>query len=324
MNVSWGALHAGLQSVLDTALDAVVVMGRGGEVLGWNERAESCFGWRADEALGRQLSELIIPERYREAHRKGLARYLRTGKGPVIDRHIEISALRRDGEEIPVELSITASDQFGDKLFIGFIRDIRERHALAERQQRLLQESDHRVKNMLTVIGAIAQQTLRNSANLEEFGRAFLGRLDSYARAHRLLVGLDAHEVPLAALAEQVLGADVADGRAAFSGPDVQLKPRQVLGLSMILHELYTNAVKYGALCTDEGSVRLGWSVGGGEVELVWTEQGPTCDRPEPRSGYGAKMIDMSARSDLGGSVEREWRPEGLVFKLRFPLEAAE
>ncbi len=109
MNLSWGLLHAGLQTVLDTALDAVVVMGEDDRVIGWNAKAEQSFGWSADEALGAKLSELIIPPQYREAHEKGLAHYLATGEGPVLNQHIEITALHREGHEIPIELSITAS-----------------------------------------------------------------------------------------------------------------------------------------------------------------------------------------------------------------------
>lgn len=317
-----GPLHPGLQSVLDTALDAVVVMDRKGCVIGWNGRAEDCFGWSPDEALGSRLSDLIIPDRYREAHEAGLARFLETGEGPVIDRRIEIEGIGRDGREIPVELSITASEQFGGLLFIGFVRDISGRREQSERQQRLLQELDHRVNNMLTVVSAIAQQTARVCSDLPSFEKSFLGRIGSLAQAHRLLSGRVGGHLPIRVLAEQVLGADAASGRARFDGPDLLLKPRQVLGLSMILHELYTNAVKYGALCNDTGEIVLDWSERDGQVELIWSETGETCEGDAPSSGFGERMIAMSARADLHGTVERDWRPEGLVLRLRFPLEA--
>ena len=319
MNLSWGLLHAGLQSVLDTALDAVVVMDVGGLIVGWNDHAAEIFGWQPEEALGHRLSELIVAPQYRAAHEAGLSHYLSSGEGPVLNRRIEVTAIRRDGREFPIELSVTASDQFGDPLFVGFLRDISERQALIERQRRLLQESDHRVKNMLTIVAAIAHQTARNSADLPTFENAFSARLKSLANAHQLLVGLSEAEVALSVLAEQVLGADVRAGRARFGGPELLLKPTQVLGLSMIMHELYTNAVKYGALCTDEGQVALEWDCRDGMVECTWFEVGPPCDRSIQGTGFGERMIAMSAKSDLQGTVEREWRPEGLVAKLRFP-----
>jgi PAS domain S-box-containing protein len=320
MNLSWGLLHAGLQSVLDTALDAVVVMDLGGFIVGWNDHARKIFGWASEEALGRRLSDVIVAPQYRAAHEAGLSHYLSTGDGPVLNRRIEVTAVRRDGTEFPVELSVTASDQFGHPLFVGFLRDISERQALADRQRRLLQESDHRVKNMLTIVAAIAHQTARNSVGLPAFETAFSARLKSLADAHQLLVGSAEADVALTVLAEQVLGADVRAGRARFGGPELLLKSKQVLGLSMIMHELYTNAVKYGALCTDQGHVALDWDCHEDTVEFTWREVGPPCERNSHGTGFGERMIAMSAKSDLQGTVEREWHPEGLVAHLRFPL----
>lgn len=322
MNLSWGALHAGLQSVLDTALDAVIVMDRDGLVVGWNARATNTFGWTAEEAVGRRLSELIIPENLRSAHEKGLAHYLATGEGPVLDRHIEVEGVHRDGNPVPVELSITESDQFGGRLFVGFLRDISERKAATERQKRLLLESEHRVKNMLAVVAAMAQQTARTSSDIASFSAAFFGRLESLAKAQQMLAGNIAQDILLSNLAEQVLGANLAEGRAQFEGPQIVLNAQQVLGLSMILHELYTNAVKYGALCTDEGTIQLKWDVEDGELKMEWEETGTICEGNVPSSGYGQRMIDMSVKADLRGSIEREWRPDGLKVVLRFPLDS--
>lgn len=118
-----------------------------------------------------------------------------------------------------------------------------------------------------------------------------------------------------------MLGDDVAEGRARFGGPEILLKPRQVLGLSMILHELYTNAVKYGALCGEGGKVELDWPLSDGEVEMVWDESGASCTTDQPSSGFGQRMIALSVKSDLGGTIDRDWRPEGLRAVLRFPLD---
>jgi PAS domain S-box-containing protein len=321
MNVTAPILHAGLQSVLDTALDAVIVMDRDGMVIGWNGHATRLFGWDWCDVRGLRLSDTIIPPAYRDKHEQALARYLATGEGGLLNNHVEVSAIHRDGTEFPIELSVTASDQFGGPLFIGFLRDISERKAIAERHQRQLQESDHRVKNILTVVAAIARQTARASSSFDDFNEAFSGRLESLARAHQLLVGKVWDSVALSALAEQVLGADVADNRARFGGPSVLLKPRHVLGLSMVLHELYTNAVKYGALCGDEGHVALDWRVDGDELELTWMETGGFCDVDGHSSGFGHRMIALSVKSDLGGTIERDWRPSGLRAVLRFPLK---
>ena len=101
---------------------------------------------------------------------------------------------------------------------------------------------------------------------------------------------------------------------------DMVLALTGVLGLSMILHELYTNAVKYGALCTDEGQVVVDWDWQANSVKLIWTEVGPPCDRDSHGTGLGERMIAMSAKSDLRGTIDREWHPEGLIARLQFPL----
>src|SRR5215475_343920 len=120
----------GLRMILETALDEVIIMKSDGIVADWNDRAMSVFGWSSDEAVGRIMADLIIPERYREAHRKGLRRYLESGKGEVVGRRIEVSGLRKNGEEFPVELSISPIQDRDNILFIGFLRDITESHAL--------------------------------------------------------------------------------------------------------------------------------------------------------------------------------------------------
>lgn len=120
----------GLRLILETALDAVVIIKSDGIVADWNDRAMSVFGWSPDEAVGRIMADLIIPERYREAHRKGLRRYLESGKGEVIGRRIEVSGLRKNGEEFPVELSISPIQDGESILFIGCLRDITEHNAL--------------------------------------------------------------------------------------------------------------------------------------------------------------------------------------------------
>ena len=116
-----------LAPVLGTVLDAVVAMDRGGVIVGWNDQAAATFGWSASEAEGRKLEDLIVPVRHRDAHRTGLARMLAGGEPRVLNRRIEISALRKDGDEIPVELAITRADGCDGEVFVGFLRDISKR-----------------------------------------------------------------------------------------------------------------------------------------------------------------------------------------------------
>lgn len=130
----------GFAAVLDTALNAVVVMRSDGTVAGWNGVAERTFGWSFDEALNQRMSALIIPERYRSAREAGLAHYLDTGEGPVLNLHIGIKGVHRDGHELPIELSITRTEQGGQPVFLGFFRDISQRRDHERRQALMVAE----------------------------------------------------------------------------------------------------------------------------------------------------------------------------------------
>jgi PAS domain S-box-containing protein len=312
-----GLDQAGLGAVLRTALDAVVVMHPDGTVVGWNDVATSTFGWSFAEARGLRMSELIIPPRYRDAHERGLQHYLVTGEGPVLDKHLEIEAVTRDGRELPVELSITRTEQFGEPVFLGFLRDISERRDAARRQELMIGELNHRVKNLLGVVTAIAHQTARSVDTLPAFSHAFGGRLQSLARAHEVLTAATWQRAPLAALVGELVGPHA---QASVAGPDVLLDPRQLLSVSMILHELLANAIKHGALSRPEGQVALVWAVADGRIALEWIESGLSGVAAPTRRGFGWKMIAMSVQHELHGTTSSDWRDDGLTFHLAFPV----
>ena len=130
-----------IRPILDTVLDAVVVMDRDGIVRAWNRHAETMFGWTAEEAVGRVLGDLIVPPALREAHHRGLARFNREGIARVLDQRLELTGLRRDGSELPVELSITLVSREGKDAFVGFVRDISERRKAEAQLEFQLRES---------------------------------------------------------------------------------------------------------------------------------------------------------------------------------------
>jgi len=136
-----------LRPLLETALDAVVAMTSDGIVAEWNPVAERTFGWKREEAIGRLMADLIVPPVHREAHIKGIERYNRTGEARVLDQRLEISAIDRDGREFPVELSITATKIAGQKLFVGFLRDIGDR----KRAEQILVRQAHEAELLFEV-----------------------------------------------------------------------------------------------------------------------------------------------------------------------------
>jgi len=196
----------GLRLILDTALDAVVIMKSDGIVADWNDRAVSVFGWSRGEAIGQAMADLIIPERYREAHRNGLQRYLRSGRGDVLGRRIEVSGIRKNGEEFPVELSISPIRDGERILFVGCLRDLTERNALRLAQtevarvtQRMAMDETaativHEISQPLTAIASNANAALRWLAraapNLEEVRDALNRVVDDSHRTRELIAGI--------------------------------------------------------------------------------------------------------------------------------------
>lgn len=308
----------GLNAVLRTALDAVIVMDIDGVVRGWNQVAERTFGITANDARHRRMSELIIPVRHRAAHEAGLARFLATGHGPVLDTLIDIEALCADGREIPIELSITYTEHFGQPLFLGFLRDVTTRRE-AERTQRLLiDELNHRVKNVLAVVSSIAHLTSRNAGSPREFAEAFTGRLAALGRSHELLTSARWEQASLGALVELLTEpyAEEAE-RIEVRGEPVDLGSRDLIALGMILYELLTNAIKYGALSQPEGHLSIDWQQDDAVLLLTWTETGAVAIGQPAHVGFGTRMIDNSVRHDLGGTTEWDWSADGLIFRLR-------
>src|SRR5574341_197994 len=148
--------EARMRLVVDTALDAVIVMDSDGRITGWNAQAETIFGWSKTEALGRQLSATIIPPQYREAHEYGLGHYVASGTGPVLGKRIEISALHRNGREFPVELAVTPARLRDGVRFTAFLRDITEQKRT---EQRL--GSQYAVTSVLAEASSLAEATPR-------------------------------------------------------------------------------------------------------------------------------------------------------------------
>ncbi|USU03646.1 PAS domain-containing protein [Sphingomonadaceae bacterium OTU29LAMAA1] len=217
----------------------------------------------------------------------------------------------RDGDGATTGVAVTVMDVTG--------------LAEAEAHQRvLIAELNHRVKNMLAVVAAIASRTQRNARDLDEFYGAFSGRLGAMTRAYELLSRDAWRTVQLRDLATRELEPFGID-RVAFLGEDVMLGPRSALSVAMILHEMTTNAAKYGALSIDQGRVELfteranaGDERGGDAVRLDWRERdGPECTAPE-REGFGMQLVRNEASYNLRGVATVDFRPEGLALSLRF------
>jgi PAS domain S-box-containing protein len=294
---------------------------------------EMIYSDRAKEIYGLQPDQPVTYELIRDAtHPEDLpftsAQFQRAIDPEIRDRSsYEYRIVRPDG-------SICWAHAFGEAIFegppgaekavryAGTIQDITARK-LAERQQTVLvAELNHRVKNMLATVQAIAFQTLRGEVPLGEARGRFEARLMALSRAHNLLTA----ENWIGASLERVVAdatEHLSDGdRFDVSGEPLRLAPRAALALAMALHELGTNAAKYGALAAESGRVAIGWKVDGDRLRLEWRERGGPAVKPPNRRGFGSRLIERGLQADLGGAASLHFEPGGLRCEIEASLEA--
>jgi two-component system CheB/CheR fusion protein len=200
----------------------------------------------------------------------------------------------------------------------------------AEQHQRLLvDELNHRVKNMLTVVISLATQTLRRSGSLAEFSENYMGRIHALTSAYSLLSNEGWQTVSLRDLLMEEFKPFMASDRPniTLEGPKVMIGPRSALALGMAVHELITNAVKYGALSVVQGNVKLTWVVqstpDGEQLCLEWIEKdGPTVAKPTHR-GFGSTLIERGLKQDMAATVEIDFAPSGIIARVRAPLQSS-
>ena len=203
--------------------------------------------------------------------------------------------------------------------------DVTDR-VIGDRQQKLLlDELNHRVKNTLSTVQAIADQTLRTNADPGDFRRAFEARLMALSATHNLLTTTNWRSAELREVARLEFRPHGPE-RYRLSGPPVSLSPAQALALGMLFHELATNAAKHGALSSGDGQVDVAWRVRrrgeARELEIDWTERGGPPVAPPARRGFGSRLIERGLQGQLGGDTTLDYAPGGLRCRLRLPLAA--
>jgi len=277
----------------------------------WSAGATRLFGWSAAEALGREPAGLGWLE----------AAALQPFCDLSADNPRAVTSLQargRQGELFDCECYASALlDPRGRLTSVNvLILDVTERRRAEETQQLLIGELNHRVKNMLATVQAIASQTLRHAPSPADFSGSFTGRIQAMARAHSLLSDATWQGARLGDLirAQLRLGA-FDETRIAAAGPDLFLSPQLALHLGLILHELGTNAIKYGALSLPQGQVAIGWSVEGGSLRLSWAESGGPPASPPARRGFGTTLIEQSVKAQ-GGQARAAYERAGVRWEI--------
>lgn len=247
--------------------------------------------------------------------------------GDVTDYHAEYRIIRpSDGKVrwISAAAQIERDAQGRPQRLIGAHRDVTERRENEAEQRLLMQELAHRVKNTMAMIQAIASQTLRSADSLASANEAFTARLGALARAHDLLVAGQTADANIVDIVRSIIGIHGDASRFDLQGGDVVLGPKAALALTLILHELTTNAVRYGALSNATGRVGLSWRVdeieGVRQFRLRWQESGGPPVTPPARSGFGSRLIERSFPGARHGTASA-YLPGGLLFTLDAPFD---
>lgn len=311
---------ARLASIVASSDDAIISKTLDGHITSWNASATRIFGYHANEMIGQPITRIIPPELLAEEN-EIIARLKR---GERID-HYETVRVAKDGRRI--DMSLTTSplrDKSGRVIGASKVgRDITERKQAEQLQRTLTNELIHRIKNTLATVQAIASQSLLRAKSPSDFVSSFSGRIQAMAKAHTLLTktmmqGTDVTEL----VSEQVLLGVSNDDRISCSGPLLVLDAQQALHLALILHELTTNARKYGALSVPHGHLSVSWQMrtnGGRNLLLLWKESsGPKVTAPSER-GFGSTLIEQTLRAH-GGEASVHYNTDGVTWEIKLPI----
>lgn len=308
------------KATFENAAVGIAMVGADEVLVRVNDGLARMLGYRADEMEGRPLDRFTHPDDVSKGH----AAMARLRRGETDEYETEKRYLSKDGKTVWGHTSVSCVRHPDGTVAYGIkvVQDITDRKRSEEARQLLTREVSHRSKNMLATVQAIARQTAAKTP--ERFLENFSQRLQALAANQDLLVRSEWESVDLSSLVRSQLGHFAAslDHRIVLRGPAVSVSPSAAQAIGMAIHELSTNAAKYGALSDEAGRVEIGWSVEGDMFLMEWREtDGPAVTPPTSR-GFGTTVLDAMARSALDGEVTIDYAETGLVWSLRCPFSA--
>jgi PAS domain S-box-containing protein len=312
------------RAIIESSEDAILSKDLNGVILSWNDSAERLFGFTAEEAVGKPITIIIPVDRLDEEP----VILGKINRGERIE-HFETVRQRKDGSLVNISLTISPIRNSRGKI-VGaskIARDITELRRARDRQHLLLREMSHRVKNLFTLSGSVVGLSARTAKSPQELAESTRGRLAALARAHALTFshsfGQAAPEpTTLQSLVRTIVAPFDEMGRSRIepSGIDVAISGSAVTSLALLLHEFATNAAKYGALSAETGSIKVVFAEEGDSIIVHWSERGgQPVVAPSGGLGFGDVLSRIAVSDQLGGTILRDWRREGLAIRVSVP-----
>jgi PAS domain S-box-containing protein len=307
--------------IVRSSQDGIASFSLEGTVLTWNPGLERILGYPANEVTGHNRSFFVPNDRPDE--QRNILAAIRAGH----DLSLETIRLHKDGRRIDVALTCSPL-RAPEGSIIGFctiMRDISERRRQEERQQQLINELNHRVKNSLAQTVVVVERSREGAPSIEAFAAALLGRIHSMARTHARLSANQWAGVGLGELVADELAPYRTEANTLIEGPDFVLPLQAARAISIVLHELATNAAKHGAFSRADGHVTVTWerirdSNGSARLLLKWQEAGHPGVPTQQRQGFGTTVIRDLLRYELDGCVELNFAPGGVRCEIETPL----
>jgi PAS domain S-box-containing protein len=311
------------QLIVDNAIDyAIFTMDLEGQITRWGRGAEKILGYSRAEAIGLDFADLFSrSDREADIPRSEVNTAMAKGRAEDTRWH-----LRKSGERFWANGVTLVVNGPGPTALLKIMRD--ETPAKLAENQRilLLNELNHRIKNTLTIVQSIAEQTLRSGGDAATTRRSLVERIIALSHAHDVLVEQNWAGADLLAIVRQAVAPhDPTSAAVTMDGPEVRLSPSQAVSMSLVIHELGTNAVKYGALSTPRGLVNLSWNIsqnglGARSLTFLWQEAGGPAVHPPATHGFGSRMITRAMAENASGEARLEFPAEGVRCVIVMPL----
>jgi PAS domain S-box-containing protein len=301
--------------------DAVLAVDQQGAIRYANRQAGRLFG-QEPAALIAAPVETLIPEHLRERHVAHRARYASEPRMRPMGSGLNLVGRRADGTTFPVDIMLNPFQHLAKPMVLAVVRDMTERNAAEQLRRR---EVNHRAKNILSVVMAMAQQT--KASTCAEYVALLGERIRSLSASYDLLVRNEWQNVALAELVRAQLAhfGGLLNGRIAAHGPELRVRSAAAQAIGMALHELSTNAAKYGALSTDTGRVDIAWRLERPLPKhrfiMEWSERGGPAVVAPTRRGFGWSVLCQMTKMSLGADVTLEYAPGGVFWRLDCPAD---